>query len=251
MRDRHMSALRTLTRVAAFFAGGVLLSLAIAQSCSLWSPLKPLYFATRSSDQTGLGWSEDSIKTESPALDPDPAPRYERLVRLADPSFKHATCYMAVQSVATDIGFGLTYEYFHTQFYASREATSSRWLTVRHYNAGWPMACLAGYRAESITDDTVIRDTTLPAGSLVSKPQFEPPRAFLTEPLTRGLAVNAAFYAMLLFLSAAVRRWVIRHLRRRRNRCPACNYDRRGLATDVPCPECGLGPRRSYRVILL
>jgi len=30
-----------------------------------------------------------------------------------------------------------------------------------------------------------------------------------------------------------------RRLRSRRGHCPACNYDRRGLAPDAACPECG------------
>jgi hypothetical protein len=233
--------LRIVSLTVLYLSAGLVVSLAVAESCSLWSPLKPLYFATRSSDQTTLSWIDDLIETESPALDPDPGPRYERLVHLADPNFTIAKTYMAVQSVATDVGIGLTFEYFHTQFYTSSEAMSSRWLTVRHYKAGWPMACLAGYRAESTTDHTIIRDTTLSAGPLVSKPRFSPPRALLTEPLAFGLAVNATFYAMLLLLSTAGWRWLARHLRRRRNHCPACNYDRKGLATDAPCPECGTG----------
>ena len=47
---------------------------------------------------------------------------------------------------------------------------------------------------------------------------------------------ESAFKALALALRAAAAR---RAFRRRRNQCPTCAYDLRGLPTQSPCPECG------------
>ncbi len=54
-----------------------------------------------------------------------------------------------------------------------------------------------------------------------------------------GFALDTALAAGVLLgvvegLASARRR-----VRRARGRCPSCNYDRRGLAADAACPECG------------
>lgn len=58
-------------------------------------------------------------------------------------------------------------------------------------------------------------------------------------PIWWALAADIAFYALgwtlLLWAMASLRR----HLRLRRNHCPKCNYNLRGLAPNTPCPECG------------
>lgn len=57
--------------------------------------------------------------------------------------------------------------------------------------------------------------------------------------LSRGFAMNTAFYAaawwVLVFGLARGRAWN----RRRRGLCVKCTYDLRGLEAHTPCPECG------------
>lgn len=58
----------------------------------------------------------------------------------------------------------------------------------------------------------------------------------------REFALNTAFYtavfATLWFTPLALTRLI----RRRKGRCPICNYNRAGLAATTPCPECGTTP---------
>lgn len=58
-------------------------------------------------------------------------------------------------------------------------------------------------------------------------------------PLFAGFAVNTVFYGWILWCGLAVidrgRAW----RRRSRGRCVRCGYALTGLASDVPCPECG------------
>jgi hypothetical protein len=61
------------------------------------------------------------------------------------------------------------------------------------------------------------------------------------DPMASGLVINTAFYGSLLLAGCCLAPWARRALRRRRGRCSACGYDRRGLTAE-PCPECGAAP---------
>lgn len=65
------------------------------------------------------------------------------------------------------------------------------------------------------------------------------PRTMPLTPILSGAMVNTAVYGgawwVVLFVPGVVRRW----RRRRRGRCVACGYDRRGIGVEAVCPECG------------
>lgn len=54
-----------------------------------------------------------------------------------------------------------------------------------------------------------------------------------------GLLANAAIYALPLFLLLVLVPAARGAIRRKRNRCALCGYDRRATPGDAPCPECG------------
>jgi hypothetical protein len=58
-------------------------------------------------------------------------------------------------------------------------------------------------------------------------------------PIWPGIALNASLVAVPLFLLTTLAPALRATLRRRRARCPKCNYDLRGLTASTPCPECG------------
>jgi hypothetical protein len=57
-------------------------------------------------------------------------------------------------------------------------------------------------------------------------------------PILPGFALNTLFYATFLFTLFSTPPAIRRHLRRRRNHCPTCNYNLHNLPTPT-CPECG------------
>ena len=98
---------------------------------------------------------------------------------------------------------------------------------------GWPMRILwsGGYWY----------DEHLPFSemSMVFWRGQETPRQVI-RPLWRGLAVNTAFYAMMVWMLWSSPFVVRRIIRRKRGLCFKCGYDLRG-EFEQGCPECGWG----------
>ncbi len=104
---------------------------------------------------------------------------------------------------------------------------------------GWPFRSLRSVHFMHLSDAAITeqRRFSLPAPRLWLSPLN---RYLPLAPMPMGFALNTLLAAALilgLIESAALAR---RTLRARRNRCPFCNYDRRGLAPAAHCPECGM-----------
>lgn len=108
---------------------------------------------------------------------------------------------------------------------------------------GWPVLSYVLH-----TDPRIVGDTAIPDPPLVVWGGYVPAYP-MTNPETRVLAWYPLFPQALIgsLLWAAVPAapfvvfTVLRTRRRRRaNRCLNCGYDRSGLASDDPCPECGV-----------
>ena|GEM_PF-3015318 len=63
--------------------------------------------------------------------------------------------------------------------------------------------------------------------------------------LPLGLFANALTIGTTLLLVIVAIRAVVAHRRRRKGRCTKCGYQLVGLASTVPCPECGQNAPRS------
>ncbi|MCC6906997.1 MAG: hypothetical protein IT430_03565 [Phycisphaerales bacterium] len=78
-------------------------------------------------------------------------------------------------------------------------------------------------------------------GFALESPQFDSDRTPSVIPLKvhwNGALINTILYALIMLIPLALLPAARRHLRHRRGRCPACNYDLRATTTSV-CPECG------------
>ncbi len=78
-------------------------------------------------------------------------------------------------------------------------------------------------------------------GVALESPQFDSDRTPSIIPLKvhwNGALINTILYAQVMLIPLALLPAARRHLRRRRGRCPTCNYDLRATTTGA-CPECG------------
>lgn len=101
---------------------------------------------------------------------------------------------------------------------------------------GWPMRSFFIFDVQSEGQPLL----TVPPESEWKLP-FAPGPA-LWWPLLVNTLVFASPWMLLLSLPPLFVFAVRERRRRRLGRCPACNYNRVGLATDAVCPECGVAP---------
>jgi hypothetical protein len=135
--------------------------------------------------------------------------------------------------------------YLTQEIFEGKGLNPDRLCWISRTEAGWPMRCWWGAegclaRAPATGGYTRLTARAVKAPDAMRTyfgPEWYPigihPLPFIA---------NTLFYAALpmgVWLAIGpVRRW----RRRRAGRCPACGYDRAGLAASAVCPECGHAP---------
>ena len=112
---------------------------------------------------------------------------------------------------------------------------------------GFPWRCLKSDYV--VMQPGVAPVDTYPDQLFLSKTFRPQGRAFSLPlgPLWRGMALNTAFWFVLLVACRRVPAKMRARVRRLRGRCPACGYDLLGVWVDG-CPECGWGRERNQRL---
>jgi hypothetical protein len=101
---------------------------------------------------------------------------------------------------------------------------------------GWPFHSMHGARGSPLYD--LIRRSTL----LRPPSWLLPNERCLGLPVTvlpRGFAINTLIAAGVVLGLVEGFAFARGRVRRAKGRCPSCGYDRKGLAMDAACPECG------------
>lgn len=272
-----------LTLVACTLGGAVIAGV-VAFACALWSPLTPRYAAIRIGHGVDEGslfhpegvpleeWrSRLWVPFDDPAAQyravlpkgPDPEALFDRLEQASGKKwlrdYLNPIFFVREEVVSTDVGLGLTVATLDMHYWNVVSIAA----TLSMFRSGWPARCFEGTEFDDLpavwrTTIPELRAAALGVGvprpslrtAVEAPPQLRPRALALGVRLLPygilwpGLLLNTAFYGTALWALLWGRGCAVRAYRRRRQRCPSCNYDRRGLASPAaPCPECGERPR--------
>lgn len=126
-----------------------------------------------------------------------------------------------------------------------------RYATVYRYDyaVGWPVVSFRFERVPAVATTYPLpygvpkgaaREFRVSPGSVFARNSIEP-RFVTLNPIWSGLLISSTFWGLAsLFVSNLIKRSIAR-MRGVRGLCPACGYDRGGLANGSVCPECGHG----------
>lgn len=120
------------------------------------------------------------------------------------------------------------------------------WQSVRIVVAGWPWPAAWALVSDRLARDSGWRDgayiVTSGRGWVLPPMAAIQPKVIPARPIWTGLLPAAVLFAPPWFALISLPWWLlawIRARRRGRGLCVRCRYDRRGLADQAPCPECG------------
>lgn len=114
------------------------------------------------------------------------------------------------------------------------------------FEAGWPARAFWGWSriGPSANGYGLEQWRLVRVPFFFDRPPSPPPNSvwFPYGPIWPGFAINTALFSAVAGLLWFGPGFACRWMRRRGGRCPACGYDRAGLAPGGACPECGSLP---------
>jgi hypothetical protein len=107
---------------------------------------------------------------------------------------------------------------------------------MHNHRAGLPWRCLECWSSEEVSK---LAQTPRERRGEISAPSLYRNHFLPAIPVWPGFALNTAFYAGVAWGLRQVARAIRRRRRRRKGLCVKCGYDRAGIVSTAPCPECG------------
>ncbi|MEO1280019.1 MAG: hypothetical protein AAFV77_13750, partial [Planctomycetota bacterium] len=103
--------------------------------------------------------------------------------------------------------------------------------------AGWPFHSAIGFHNHFAS--LVARVPAPSSGTITLPPINGVQRVIPVRPIWPGMIGNVLVHGALVFFALTGVAVMHRVRRRRRGQCAWCAYDRAGIETKQPCPECG------------
>jgi hypothetical protein len=217
---------RRLRILGSFTLIGVFLSLSVAWTCALWSPMRGSRALTYLEADAVLRKLTGGFENSS-------APQGVR-----NWGFGWAFVFAVDATIPVpDVATASSRRSRGRQTTALVQLPSSPDDRLVHIvTAGWPLTCLTGER--HTVGVSTRRHSLAEPPSAVRDLNVLPRRVLPLRPLWFGLTANTALYAAAVWLAVPGPILLRRTLRRRRGRCPACGYILRHVEHHA-CPECG------------
>ncbi len=253
---------RRLLIVAVFLLAGVVVNVAVAWGCAIWSSL-PSPGRMRGPAPADLAWWQEHAPTR---IASEPI-----LLSLAE---AFGCEYRLLTGARDDAGINLQVQFYDDGLVRSLSMTTSRpsplqsrpWDRALRVRAGWPLSSMAGerWRAASPVNhlQQAVHAVAPRAGTSAPGPEAVHVAAFPIQrntaggtqyrlaplrPIWPGFAVNTIFYAMLLWLLIPGPFVLRRFIRMKRGRCVRCGYP---MGESAVCSECGKALPTSSRSII-
>jgi len=222
---------RRLFKLALFLLLGVIVNVAVAWGCAIWSPI---------SKTSRIDSDEFTYRVGEPPFPPE-----ESLVL----TNIHASL---LHFVSNSDGFGLRTKNESWSIMLAGSTKMGPDYSLYLHIAGWPFCsahCYGYYRASINAESQEYRNKITWDGGIIAPEILSPrpmwqlgpfldPRPLPIYPVWPGFAINTVFYAAILWLLTLAPFTARRMIRHKRGHCVKCGYDLRGAEHDV-CPECG------------
>ena len=237
MRTRRFIILSVIASILLGGAGAMVLGMAAPR----WLPKKSIHYHLRGLNNKYVSWGMDYYQICPPA----PLPSGRDAARLA----------RSMQFTPDADHLNSMHEALLTDF-PTFPTFPGGWCNV--IDAGFPFRCVTGWRYDgpSFVPDSYRKrhyprieapTPECPIGGffeLSPRMQYDGPdtRWIPYFPLWPGLIGNALVWGSVIWVVLFGVRLARQRLRIRRGLCVRCAYDRRGISTAAPCPECGTAP---------